>query len=108
MRTTAPLLALSAVGVWAVVGSNLIGHFLAVEAEAALRAGALALTILAGLARCASRVEKAMREHTKAMTEHVLTVERVFKMSGRADAQCETDARLATGTDSFRVYRGGR
>lgn len=97
-----------AVLAWLAVGAQLATHLLDGEACAALRSWALALTISAGLARAAEVIVGALREHTVAMTEHVLAIERFFQLSVRADAQCEVDARLATGTGTFKVYPGGR
>lgn len=101
-----------AAAAWAALGVDLVTHVLSGEAAAVLRNGALAVTVLAGLARHAKRMEAAMREHVAAMREHVLTVERLFKIGVRADEAASMDAVRAhmavTGTGPFRIYPGGK
>jgi hypothetical protein len=97
----------------------------------ALLAGAVALSVQAGLVRHSARVKAAstvhadrmgallgshadrmealMKEHTKAMTDHVLTVERFFTMGikGQVLASVDiADSRAEQDSGSFRVYDG--
>ncbi len=91
---------------WTAVAVNLFTHTLNEEALASLRIGSLTVSIVAGFGHLAERLQEVMRAHTKAMTQHVLAVERFFALSARAETQLGQEVR-ATGTGPFKMYRGG-
>lgn len=116
---------------WAAVPVQLLTRILDNQTFIALLAGAVALSVHVGLIRHSARMELAstahadrmqalleghadhmealMKEHTKAMTDHVLTVERFFTMGikGQVLASVDVaDSRAEQDSGSFRVYNG--